>query len=182
MTLLGALWVLSLALAVLLALALMARAGPGRALGSAAIAVALYGFAGDAVWLARQAEVASWEPVEARVAVSERGRSRNDWRFAYTYRVGGERYRASRFTYRPRMRSREDTDRLAERYPEGRRFLAYVDPEAPANAVVQKAPDYRPAALGLVLHAALLASFLRAWRRRPAARTHAAPPAETTSA
>lgn len=169
MTILAALWVLSLALAVVLALALLARAGAGRALGAAALGVALYGFAGDALWLARQLEVAGWQPVEARVVVSERGRGRNDWRFAYTYTWQGEEHRASQFTFRPRMRSREDTDRLAERYPEGRTFIAYADPDAPSNAVVQKQPDYRPAALGFALHAALAATLVRAWRRGPAA-------------
>lgn len=171
MTILAALWVLSFALAVVLGLVLLASAGPGRALVAATLGVALYGLAGDAAWLARQAEVAGWEPVEARVVVSERGRRRNDWRFAYTYRWEGERHRASRFTYRPRLRSREDTDRLAERFPEGRTFTAYVDPDAPSHAVVDKRPVYALPALGFALHGALLAALLRARRRgraRPA--------------
>ena len=82
----------------------------------------------------------------------------------YEYTVEGVTHRASRFTYRPRLRGRGDTDFLAERYSEGTPFSAWVDPADPARAVVDPRPSYGLPAAGLVIHGALLALVVRARR------------------
>lgn len=163
MTTLEILWVLTFPVAVVLFLALLG--GRSRALALAGALVAAAGLAGDAGKARQQRSVTRFVPVEAEVVVSERGRRRNDWTFAYAYHVGGEPYRASRLTHAPRLRSRGDTDHLAERFPVGRRFTAYVDPADPSRAVVDRDPSYALPLAGLVIHGGLLAAVRRTWVR-----------------
>lgn len=165
MTTLEVLWILSFGVAVLLALVLVGSVGAGRGLTAAALAVAAYGLAGDALMAWRQADVAGWVETPARVVVSERGRSANAWSFAYEYQVGGQTYRDSRVTFRPHLRGRDDTDRMASRWPAGTSLTVYRDPENPSRAVVEKAPSYGLPATGLALHGGLLAALAYARRR-----------------
>jgi hypothetical protein len=165
-TSLEVLWVLSLPLAVLLGLVLVGSVGAGRGLTAAALAVGLFGLAGDLAMGMRQRDVSGWLPTPARVMVSERGRSANAWSFAYEYEVEGQRHRGSRVTIRPHLRGREDTDRMAARYPVGAELTVHRSPRDPSRSVIEREPSYAlPLAAG-VLHGALLAALARARRRR----------------
>jgi hypothetical protein len=156
MSLVTALLVVSMPVAVVLALALSGRSQePRRALLAAGAAIAVGGWIGDALELALQLDLRSWVETPAQVVLSERGERRNDWRFAYEYEFGGERYRASRLTYAPRLRSRADTDRLAETYPEGRPLVVHVDPDDPSRASVEAEPHFALPLAAFLLHALL---------------------------
>lgn len=158
-------WVTTLPVAVVLALVLLGSAGPGRGMTMLVLATALGGLAGDATMLAWQAHLGGFVPVPAQVVVSQRGRSANAWTFAYAYDFQGHRYEGSQLSYRPRLRSRGDTDALAARYPKGAAITVHVDPSHPSESVVDNQPSYTLGAAGLVIHGALLASLARALAR-----------------
>lgn len=171
MTSLEVLWILSFPVAVLLGLVLVGSVGAGRGLAALAVAVSLYGLTGDVVMGARQHDVSGWLPTQARVVVSERGRSANAWTFAYEYEVEGVRHRGSRLTFRPRLRGREDTDLLAARYPEGTELTVHRDPRDPSRSVVEREPRYALPLAGAAIHLGLLAALVMARRRGAAARS-----------
>ncbi len=165
MTTLEILWVLSFPVTVLLAVALLGIVGPGRGLALAALAIGAYGLAGDAGMLARQLDLRRWQPVQATVVVSERGRRANDWQFVYEYEREDGRHRGSRLDLRPHLRGRGDTDRLAEEFPVGRSITVFTDPEEPGRSVVDATPGFALPLVGFALHGALLGAFVRARAR-----------------
>jgi hypothetical protein len=157
-------WVTTLPVALVLALALLGGAGAGRAMRVMVLLTAVGGLAGDAAMLAWQARLDGL-PVPAEVIVSQRGRSANAWTFEYAYDFHGQHYEGSRLTYRPRLRSRGDTDALAKRYPKGAAITVHVDPVDPSESVVENQPSYTLGGAGLVIHGALLLAFGRAFAR-----------------
>jgi len=181
MTLPQVLWVMTLPLAALFLIFLPGWRGAGRAVPVAAWGVVLAGVAGDLGALAFQHELTTWEPVEAWVVLSERGARRYDWRFQYEYTWEGRTYRGSRLTYAPRWRSREDTDHLAEAYPEGEPITVFVDPDRPERASVNAGPRWALPGGAFALHGALAGVLLLHRRRRqreaPAGRREAGPEA-----
>ena len=96
------------------------------------------------------------------MVLSERGSRQNDWSFAYEYTVAGATHRGSVFTYRPRLRSRRDTDRLAAEHPVGREITVFVDPDDPLHAALDARPGYGLALAALALHGGLALALLRA--------------------
>ena len=184
MTTLEILWVLSLPVAVLLALGLLGNRS--RGLVALGLGVALVGLGGAGAKAWQQWRISRFEPVPATVVVSERGRRANDWRFAYEYESAGERRRGSRLSHRPRLRGRKDTDWLSQRFPVGAEFTAYVDPGDPTRSVVEREPSFGLPTGGAAVHAALLAAALGALRRGPGPApgprvTSPAPPAGSSS-
>lgn len=167
MTLSAVIWVTTLPVAILLALALSGRGRPlPRALLGAAGVVAVLGLTGDGVALARQWALSGWQRVPALVVMSERGERRNDWRFQYEYEVLGQRFTGSRLTFSPHTRSREDTDALAAHFSQGKEIEIAVDPDDPGNAVVFAEPSYRLPVSALVIHGLLVAAIIRRIRGR----------------
>lgn len=164
--LLNVVWVVSLPVAILLALTL-AGSSAGRAPVRTAVGalVALGGFVFDVGAWVHQQDLASWQPVPARVVLSDRGASRNDWSFQYEYTVDGRAYRGSRLSYAPHTRSRSDTDLLAETYPVDREITVHVDPDEPSRSVVHAEPRYTLPAVGFAIHGLLAAAAWRGWRR-----------------
>lgn len=165
MILLEVAWVATFAVAVVLALVLVGSAGPDRKTIALVLLTALGGLAGDAAMLVWQARLDGFVPVPAEVIVSERGRSANAWTFEYAYDFHGRRYEGSRLSYRPRLRSRADTDALAKRYPKGAAITVHVNPSHPDESVVDNQPSYTLGGAGLVIHGALLLALGRAFSR-----------------
>lgn len=174
MIFLEVLWVTSFAVAVVLAIVLLGSAGVRRGMMAVVLVTALGGLVGDAAMLFWQAHLAGFVPVPARVIVSERGQAANAWIFEYAYDYEGKHYEGSRLSYRPRLRSRGDTDALAKRYPKGASIVVHVDPADPSESVVNNQPSYILASAGLIIHGALLLALGRArarGRAEAAART-----------
>lgn len=165
MILLEVLWVTTLPVAVVLAIVLLGSDGVRRGMLAVVLVTALGGLAGDAAMLLWQAHLKSFVPVPARVIVSERGQGPNAWTFEYAYAYQGRHYEGSRLSYRPRLRSRGDTDALAKRYPKGASIVVHVDPAHPGESVVNNQPSYILASAGLIIHGALLLALARARAR-----------------
>jgi len=159
-------WFTTLPLAVFAAL--VASGGRGRAFLAGCLALLAVGLAGDAAELAFQRDLAGWRATPARVVVSERGSRQNDWSFAYEYAVAGATRRGSVFTYRPRLRSRGDTDRLAAEHPVGREVTVFVDPDDPLRTALDARPSYDLAFVGLAIHGGLAFALLRSRLASPA--------------
>jgi hypothetical protein len=160
-------WFTTLPLAVFAALV---ASGRGRAFLAGGLALLAVGLAGDAAELAFQRDLAGWRATPARVVVSERGSRANDWSFAYEYEAGGGEQRGAVFSYRPRLRSRRDTDRLAAEHPVGREITVFVDPDDAGRAALDARPTYGLALAGLAIHGALALALLRARRAASPAR------------
>lgn len=164
----GILWVLTLPLGFFMIVVLGGSPPPVSGLRLvAAGAVLAYGLFGTVVAARQQWSLGRYEPVTARVIESERGARRYDWTFAYEYEWQGERRVGSRVTYAPRLRSRGDTDRLAERYPTGAEIEVHVDPERPSRSVVLAAPHYGLAIAGAIVHGSLALALGVTIGRRP---------------
>lgn len=163
-TWLFAAWFTTLPLAVFAALVASGRRR-SRALVAGCLALLALGLPGDAAELAFQLDVSAWRPVPGRVAVSERGPRQNDWRFVYEYEAGGVTRQGSVFTYRPRLRSRADTDHLADAHPVGRALTVFVDPRDPTRAALDARPSFGLALAALAIHGWLGVALLRARQR-----------------
>ena len=64
----------------------------------------------------------------------------------YSYMVNGRKYSGHRFAFlgKNSVKSREDAQKIVDRYPAGRLITVYYKPENPAEAIVYNRPPESP--------------------------------------
>ena len=93
------------------------------------------------LWQGHQARY--WQAVDGEILSSRVGvcHGKSTTYFpdiSYRYTVAGQMHLGRSVRFGPRQMSREDSEALVRRYPQGARVAVFVNPQAPENAILDR--------------------------------------------